>query len=480
MIKMDGTDRAVKIHDFNLVDQPWIPVSRTGKHGLVSLGEALAKAEEIDDLDTDPQARVSLMRLLVAVTQSACGAPDCVEEWGEYGSLLGETTTEYLNRPHIRDGFSLFGDGPRFLQAPVGGGESVEITKLVFHRATGNNATLLDHQAMAEVQPMRPADIALSLLSFQNFYPLYGAGHKGKGPCVARSMAHAIPKGRNLKDTILLNCLTKDIVGEHFPSFGRPIWETEDEATTSYLGRLVPRHRPLTLQSPTHFLLGGPGLEYPSFEEAREPSATVRVIQTKDGPVRGLLSCRTDRAIWRDLHSMMVVRQHEKSEATAPLTIQTQARRGANISNIWVGGVIADKAKIVDTLESAFTIAPAFFREGGAVLYKQGVEFADQMAGRLKAAGKAYDEALGGGSGVSGRALVRYWHELDRQSGRLLQSCQDGEDIPYEERESTWGGVARQAAREAYERTCARRTPRQIQAFIEGLKKLNFQKPKKP
>lgn len=460
-------------HDFNLVDHPWIPVSIEGKRELVSLADAFEKAGEIEDLDADPQARVSLTRLLVAITQAACGAPGSVDEWGNYGVNLDKEVAKYLGQPQIRAGFNLFGEGPRFLQTPVADGKDVEITKLVFHRATGNNATLLDHRAMDEVQEMEPAEIALALLSFQNFYPLYGAGHKGKGPCVARSMAHAIPQGDNLKDTILLNCLTEDAINEHFPSFGRPIWETEEGATTSYLGRLVPRHRPLTLQSLTHFSLGSPGLEYPSFEEAREPSATVRVIQTKDGAVRGLLSCRLDRAIWRDLHSMMVVRQHELSEATAPLTLQVQARRGADISNIWVGGVIADKAKIIDTLESIFVIPATFFQDGGA-RYRQGVEFAERVAGQLKAGGKAYDAALGGGTGAPGRVMAWYWHSLDRQAGELLRTCQDGEDIPYEERGSAWGEICRHAAWETYERACARRTPRQIQAFVEGLKKLKF------
>ncbi|MEX1119688.1 MAG: type I-E CRISPR-associated protein Cse1/CasA [Terrimicrobiaceae bacterium] len=464
----------IKPHDFNLIDHPWIPVSIAGKHELASLADTLEKANEIEDLDADPQHRVSLIRLLVAITQASCGAPVSADEWGDYGDDLGEVTTKYLRQPQIRAGFNLFGEGARFLQTPVVEGKKVEITKLVFHRATGNNSTLLDHRAMNEGRAMEPAEIALALLSFQNFYPLYGAGHKGKGPCVARSMAHAIPKGANLKDTILLNCLTKDTIDEYFSSFGRPIWETEEESTTSYLGRLVPRHRPLTLQSLTHFSLGSPGLEYPSFEEVREPSATVRVIQTKDGVVRGLLSCRTDRAIWRDLHSMMVVRQYEKSEATAPLTLQVQARRGADINNIWVGGVIADKAKIIDTLESLFTIPPTFFQEDGGVRYKQGVEFSERVAGRLKAGGKAYDTSLGGGTGVAGRVMVRYWHSLDRQASELLRACRDGEDTPYEERGSTWGEISRREAVEAYKRVCARQTPRQIQAFVEGMRKLEF------
>jgi hypothetical protein len=75
-------------------------------------------------------------------------------------------------------------------------------------------------------------------------------------------------------------------------------------------------------------------------------------------------------------------------------------------------------------------------------------------------------------------ALQRYWHTLDRESPLLLALVGKPLSIAYSEKGNPWGDLVREAAREAYEATCPRQTPRQIQAFAEGLKKLSVPNPK--
>lgn len=475
--------------NFNLVDEAWIPVRQDGSRKFVGLDELFRTAHAIQDLDCAAHERIALLRLLVCITHAALGAPKSPEEWGDFGAELAVKVPEYLQRPDIKPHFNLLGDGPRFLQVPVAGDkEPVDITKLVFHLATGNNPTLLDHEGGLP-RTLRPAEAALALLTFQNFYPPYGAGHKGKGPCVDRNMIHTILQADSVAGTILQNCLTRDFIAEYFPDLGCPLWELgaqdagfTQKATTSYLGRLVPRHRTVWLRdSLDGFVINQQGMEYPNFEEAREPTATLRIYKKADVTERGLVDCKVDRAIWRDLHAMLVVKHAQANEVSAPLNLQVRCRRSGEPFQIWTGGLVTDgKAKIFDVIQSTFTIPSEMLTDEGRALYQAGVEFAETQSGRLKWAVTEYSKAMKHESPPSAKAQSRYWHTLDRESSLLLELVGKPMLLAYAEAGNPWGDLVRRAARDAYEATCLRQTPRQIKAFAAGLKKLSVPKPKIP
>lgn len=476
-------------NSFNLVENPWIPVrlAEGGRHRLVGLEELFRTAASIQDLDCAPHERIALLRLLVCITHAALGAPESPEEWGDFGADLAEKVPAYLQRPEIKPHFNLLGDGPRFLQVGISTAkEAVDITKLVFHLATGNNPTHFDHEGGSPGRSLSPAQAAMAILTFQNYYPPYGAGHKGKGPCVDRNMIHTLLHGERLAETILQNCLTRDLISEHFPDFGKPIWEIADgedfekTATTSYLGRLLPRHRTILLNdSLTGFHIDQKGMEYPNFEESREPTSTLKVFKKKDALERSLLDCKLDRAMWRDLHAFLVIKHARAEEVSAPLNLLVQCRRAGNEFTIWTGGLVTDgKAKIFDALESSFTIPTIMLHEGGRALYQGGVEFAETQSWRLKEAVTAFAKAMKSESAPVAKAQQRFWHTLDRESPLLLKLAADTPAMGYAERGHPWGDLVRAAAREAYEATCPRQTPRQIQAFAAGLKKLSVPKPK--
>lgn len=474
---------------FNLVEEPWIPVRQAmdGKRVLVGLGDLFRLAGEIQDLDCSPAERVALMRLLVCITHAALGTPDSPEDWGDFGSDLHEKVPAYLDSEAIKTTFNLLGDGPRFLQVTIADQAlPVDITKLVFHLATGNNTTLFDHAGGSVSRTLSCQQAALALLTFQNFYPVYGSGYKGKGPCMDRNMIHALLKTDNLRDTILSNCLTQDFIEAHFHGVGRPIWELKEAgkdferlATTSYLGRLVPRHRALWLcKGLDGFFIEQEGLEYPAFEEARESTATLRLYE-KDGVLeRSLLRCQVDRSAWRDLHAVLVVKHAKANEVSAPLNLQVRCRRKGPTFQLWTGGLIADKAKIIDAVESSFTIPTDLLGEDARSLYQAGVSYADTQAYKLKLAVTEYSKALKSDTPPVARAVNRYWHAMDRDSGLLLQLGCQPMPLGYAEKGNAWGDLVRQAARKVYEDTCPRQTPRQIRAFAAGLKKLSVPKPK--
>ncbi len=398
---------------FNLVTDPWIPVrwiDPSRREPLVSLRTLFTEAERIADLSANPAERVSLMRLLVCATQAALGAPPHPKAWRGFGGDLATAVPEYLDRPEIHERFELFGDGARFLQVPIQSkGDPVPASKLLPHLASGNNPTLFDHEGGTTRATSSPR-LALGLLVFQCFYPLYGAGYKGKGPCVDQNMLHLLLRGENLAETILRNCLDAETIAAQFPSgIGKPIWEGLENdgafstnATETYLGRLVPRHRNLRLADDgTGFHLSKEAMAYPAFEAAIEPTATVTLRKKGAETVRALLPARLQRAAWRDLHLMCAMRVAEgEAQGAAPLVLQSHVSEilAADLPQalVWTGALVTDlKAKILDTVESLHTVPARMLASFDAQQdYRSGVEYAETMRGRLYGAVKTYFSAM--------------------------------------------------------------------------------------
>ncbi len=472
---------------FNLIDSPWIPVrDLDGSNRLVSLDSLFKEASHLTDLDCPPHERISLMRLLVCITQAELGAPETPEEWNGFGKDLQARVPAYLHRKEIHPHFNLFGEGPRFLQVPIkSDADPVSASKLIPHLATGNNPTLMDHEASMPGRSLSQERLAAALITFQCFYPLYGSGYKGKGPCVDGNMLHTLVIGKTLCETILSNCMTLDWIQDFFPSFGqgRPIWELdenaksfEETASRSYLGRQVPRHRNLWLiEDGTGFLLQKEGIEYPRFEETREPTATVIVVKKGNVEERRLLPAKLDKAIWRDLHSMTVLKESRREEARAPLNIQVQQQRSSTPLNIWTGGLVTDlKAKIYDTVESVFTVPVVLFTQRGRSRYQTGVEYAEKQSNQLYGAVKQYGAAMKNESPPTDLAKQHYWNALEQRAPLLLELVSQTGALPenFGEGNDVWTQAVHKAAREAYNHVCPRQTPRQLQAYAAGLKVL--------
>jgi len=116
--------------------------------------------------------------------------------------------------------------------------------------------------------------------------------------------------------------------------------------------------------------------------------------------------------------------------------------------------------------------------DDGQSRYRDGVAFAEYQGDRLKQSVTEYGKAMKSESPPTPRALSRYWHTLDSESPLLLELVGKPMPIAFSEKGNAWGDLVRRSAREAYEATCPRQTPRQIQAFAAGLKKLPVPKPK--
>lgn len=486
--------------NFNLIDDPWIPVrwlpSASGETpALVSLADAFRRSREIADLDAAPHERIALTRLLVCIAHAAIGAPDSPDEWHDFGESLESDATAYLTRPEIHPHFNLLGDGPRFLQEDVPRtGDPVPASKLFAKLATGNNPTLLDHGGMAPGRRFDPAMIALALLTFQNFYPLYGAGYKGRGPCADSNAIHCVLLGRDLLDTVLGNMLDADTLSTTaLESIGRPLWECSgpdelEASTRTLLGRLVPRHRSLRLTTDlTGFHHRQKSLQYPNWEPHREPSVSI-VLNRKEE--RRIAPARLDRSIWRDLHYLTALRAGDEYNPDAAPVLQSHREAlERKDAELWTGALITDlKAKILDTTESTFTVPRDLFGIAGRARYGAGVDFAETISTKLFGAIRTYGSALSHEHPPVAEGQQQFWHRLDQQHQTLIRLAANPEPgmpaIGQADAKDAWTQAVRQAALDAYQSVCPRTTPRQIQAFAAGSRPLHralYPKPaKKP
>ena len=518
MLTFSSPFSLIPLTTMNIATDPWLPVvSVAGRSEAVSLRDAFARAHEIRDLSLRPDERISVMRLLLCISHAALDGPANRKEWRGCRERIAPAVGDYLDR--TAQAFNLFGDSRRFLQVDLKpiktrGDESGSLSKLTFALATGSNATLFDH-AGGDERNFDAAKLALNLITFQCFspcgtigvglwggkptlgwasYPKPAHGYSAHAPCVAGSMLHTFLLGSNLLQTVHLNLLNKELISEALGKnrWGRPIWEwmpaspsdqsAVENATLTYLGRLVPLSRAIRLGKGGHSLALANGLDFAAFEEGfREPTATIIVISK--GDKRTTLRASLDRAPWRQLHAL-TVRRFTQNSSGGPLALDNL--NGGEEFDLWVGALVADRGKIIDVLESVFpNVPPALLGDAGQRVYQDGVKYSEDAANRLWKAVFVYHKQIGNSldrpDAKSRREILqltaasRFWTETEQARHLLLALVKDSAELglKFKYGATRWGKAVLQAAHRAYQLTCPHETSRQMQAFVAGLKQLN-------
>ena len=512
----------------NLTIDPWIPALRANGHrGLLSLQDLFAQAHELRDLAVKPHERIALMRLLICITQAALDGPADEDAWEQCQPLIQPRVRAYLDK--WRGSFELFGDGPRFLQA-VGlsaekkSGEKTRATKLDLALATGNNATLFDNSA-SEDRQIANSRAALNLLTFQCFTPseIVGAGKLNgadipkrtgrQAPCAASSMIHTLVLGKNLIETIWLNLFDKELAADLYgiQGWGQAIWEVSkfflddfscNNASRTYLGRLVPISRLIHLEPDKQSILLVDGLaNYQIFDDPkkpqlivfREPHSTIRVGEDQIALLRGDVA----KSLWRELGAVVAKRLGTKSlQEGAPALTRRPVDRDLVV---WVGCLVTTKDEgIVDCVEGRYLLPIEMFSVFGREAYEKGIEFALHQAKRLAGLHGAcsryryglthkvqsesdFDskvDRLPRGEKQHLRdqlqlAEAQFWTRVEQHLSSLLELPRNRDlvsDLP----NCAWGQAVQAAGDEVYKQSCPRQTPRQIEAFVLGLRRLNF------
>jgi CRISPR system Cascade subunit CasA len=498
----------------NLTSDAWIPVVwKDGSAGSVSLNDSFERGPEIRDLAVRPHERIAVMRLLICIAQAALDGPADYGEWKESEPKIAPAVVRYLR--DWKSKFELLGEGPRFLQFPGlsrANGNSAEsddeqddilVSKLDISLATGNNSTLFDHAGGTE-RAIAPARLALIMLAFQCFSPggrigvarLGGSHTPGEGsslhaPCLADGMLHTLLRADHLIAAVHRNLLHKEharrLLGRD-DAWGRPVWElmpnsagdghAVTNATTTYLGRLAPLARAIRLAQNCSSMIMANGLEYPNLGDGwREPMATVIVKRAKNQTEeRALFRASTDKAVWRELHALTV-----KSVAEGvggPAALENVSGDSAAF-DLWVGGLVTSKAKLVDTTESVFHLPANMLADEGQRVYEAGVKDAERAELRLMRAVAVYHKELGDDldrreaksrrTEIQRKARGQFWTDVELAVPVLLELAADPTPLAAGVwAETAWGANVSRAARSCYQRVCPQGTPRQIRAFALG------------
>jgi CRISPR system Cascade subunit CasA len=254
-------------------------------------------------------------------------------------------------------------------------------------------------------------------------------------------------------------------------------------ATQTYMGRLVPLTRVIRLADDCRSLILGNGLKYAPYSKGgwREATATLVTQTVKGEPKRVVLKARVDRAVWRELHAL-VVRTVSESGVGGPLALRNIS--GEKGFDLWAGGLVANKAKLVDATESVFHVPAAMLGEPSQRIYEHGVRHAETWAEALKRAAGVYHKELGDDldrgelrerrQGIQDRAATQFWTDIEQEVPHLLEAAVKRESPGPEEgwHATAWGKAVRSAANDAYERACPHETPRQMRAYLRGRERL--------
>lgn len=498
----------------NLTTEPWIPVTNSqGMARLVSLRQVFAEGDTLQDLAVRPHERVALMRLFICIAQAALDGPTGNETLETCGPELPTATERYFKK--WQNCFELFHGEKPFLQfpglakvpkpaknkstkAPTAEGEAEEeataVSKMDFALSTGNNTTLFDHGAASdEVRAFNPSQVALMLITFQCFSPggrigvarwrgsdTPGGGSSGHAPCAPSAMLHAFARRATLLETIRANLLSKHSVKKDYRhDWGHPVWEQMPQsfddtsavlnATTTYLGRLMPLARAILLHRDGRGLIVGNGLDYPTPPEfPAEPTASLVKKRDESGYV---LVGAGNKALWRELPAIVVKRLADDG-AGGPL-ILAQLANDTSL-DLWVGALITDKASILDTVEGVYSVPAQMFNETGRRAYEDEVKESERVAWKLGEACKTYRQHLElkpQGYPEQSVALRRYWTSIEQRLP-LLHAYLNATDGTEAARSALahWRSALWDAARDAFSSACANNTSRQLRAHALALR----------
>ncbi len=483
---------SMKTACFNLVDEPWLPVTlgknfpdATKRRPLprVSLREAFEYGDRIVDLRCYPHERIALMRLLICVAQRALDGPEDENDWQHCRTRLASEAVAYLN--NHKGCFNLLGDEPRFLQSH-GNGKPGDMTvfRLVF--IDKDTPVLFDGHVQPDAKLEIP-ELAVSLVTYQSF----AAGGKTGGSepslagrktksgklknepqsgeaalCREGGALHALICGANLNETIHRNLLCRSQISlpMTWHRTAMPIWEYKksqlgdlpgSDIKTSYLGRLAPLSRAVWLREDLKFAEIANGLRYGVFADSkdqktkrikpgtgiREPTASIqpdRRDPAKSKLVSASAGDGVPKATWRELHSIAVLRHSAKRGG--PIALEHLNTMDVQETVLWCGALVGDQAKVGDVIESMFRLPKEFLEDADAVLV-------DDDPRKQPGPNRAYRQGVGFAERWAGKLqwAVQVYHASLKDNFR--QNVDRGKKVKNQSAMRYWTTLEQQAGR---------------------------------
>ena len=481
--------------NLNLCTDSWLPVRMSsGNCVRVSLEEFFSKSHEISDLILAAHERISIMRLLICITQRALNGPSDREEWEDCKDEIVPKALEYLQE--WRPAFNLLGEDGAFLQpAGVKACKSEDwgaLSKISLSSAEGNTPALFDNAAGTE-RHVPLSQLAIDLISFQNFAPggtigvtnwagvqtgVKSPDSAPAGPCVPSSAIHLFVCGENLLETIWYNLCTIEEIAPYRCGMGVPVWElmpthmehkeAVQNATTTYLGRLVPLSRVVKIATSADKCLTSKGISYPVYSANKTLlyyESTMSVALSKDNQ-RRIVGADIDRAMWRNLPALL---HHFSPEykSFACLSEQDMPKH----YGIWVGALVLDQAKVLGTLEDYYEHLDKQYVGVSADKRQLALMgMADSGIKSVKTALLAYYDCFNSQfdnkESVFASAEKNYWSWLTLKKRIYIKSLGLAEDVGADR--MTWAKIIKQAAYRTFNLLVSRNNTRQLAAWAKA------------
>lgn len=476
---------------FNLVEEAWIPVVDVGRVSL----RRIFSDPDLRALGGNPIQKISVLKLLLAISQAAC-TPKDGEEWKALGADgLAQKALAYLEDK--KDCFWLYGARP-FLQMPgIGNAKIQGFGAVAPDVASGNTTVLL--QSHSE-RPLTDEEKALQIVALgtcalggkkTDNTVVLSSGYAGKandkgkpstgkpGPSLGfLGYLHSFLAGATLRETLWLNLVTADQLSEmaiFTAGVGEPPWEKmplgEDCAQakrlkSSYMGRLVPLSRFCLLAADgLHY---SEGIAHPSHKEGAF-DLSVAVDSSKDMKA---LWADPEKRPWRQLTALLSFLGAEQKNRfdCRQLRIGIQRARDAVPSiGIWSGGLRVSSnageqyvAGMNDYVESEIWLEAQWLGE----LWFSGLKA--EMGGLEEMAKNTYGSVLGycgnlkmDGKKHAAQASNLFWQLAERRFQDLVDACADASGAEAVALRRTFVGYANRA----YDTFAPRETARQLEAW---------------
>ncbi len=352
-------------------------------------------------------------------------------------------------------------------------------------------------------------------------------GNKGNAPCLDGCKLFAFVVGKNLRQTVAWNMVAFDQLKYIPKGAGKPFWEfdepfaanaeadkTAKEFANTWFGRLLPVARFVRLEEDGRNMILTNGVKYLKFKEKeknkakawnnpemREPMATV--IAKKE--INEYVSVDPERKPWRQLGAMLVWSGDDNTKVSGPLNLRNlqtlyNEERDEDFFKIWTGGLKnhpLQTAKIIDTASWSVEIPWLYLGDSEDAVdvscalgrYERGVKLANDAEASLVAAVKEYIDSLCNPqrkgekefkipqkkdkdckTSLVVQAKNRFWAALERRVDELIAEAAENVAEAAEAKSGLqrWKETLKRELIDAYEKTCACVTARQIRAFAEG------------
>lgn len=481
---------------FNLIDEPWIPVADQGR---VSLRQVFSNPE-YRSLGGNPVQKIALLKLLLAIAQSAA-TPENENEWKAMETQgLAERCLAYLDKWHDR--FYLYGERP-FLQMPAIQEAKIQPFGAVQPEISTGNTTVL-----SQIQVQRPlanADKALLLLTLMGFALsgkktdnslVLSPGYSGKrndkgkpstgkpGPAVGHmGLLHNFLLGSQLRETLWLNLLTHrqiEQMGIYPEGLGTAPWEKMPEGEDcpqaaqlkqSLMGRLLPVCRfCLLADDGVHY---SEGIAYSGYKEGVvDPSMAIN----NTGKEPKALWVDPEKRPWRELTALLGFFEQGESQGFQSWQIRSGLERARDVTEafaVWSGGL-----RVSSNAGEQYVSGNNDFVESQVWLHSEilGALWFSQLKTEMNAldtlAKNLYGRVMGffkeqmvDGGKMAPQATQLFWQLCERDFQFLVDNCEQTDDAAKQRKNlrRRFAGYVQQA----YDQFCPRETARQLDAWAK-------------